>query len=282
MAQQYLVADNGQAQLGVCAKGKPVWAYDFSGAPCCGARHARDADTSTPCQSRLRMRSGRCIKHGGKSKVGVDTPGFVDGSCSTKMPRHLQAAYQRILSDPTLLSLQKDIAVDEVRLEELGFQLESGFDSSLITKTILQAESLLDYMDGPGGEFIDAPDEFRTQLEDLLTSISEGHDTEYLWQSIRTTSSHKAGLIRLEQQMLRDAKNSISADEAKVLITAIVLCVQSEAQTFHARIYNLLHENRISEAQALLKSSILSQKVASRVQEITSNPEFILGESNAR
>ena len=276
---QLTFATNGQPQLGTCRRGKPVWAYDDAGFPVCGASLAHSSGQSGPkfqCQSRFRMRSGRCRVHGGASKAGLAQPAFLNGENSTKMPRHLQSAYQRILKDPDLMSVQKDIAVDEVYLEELGAQLENGFDSLLITRVSSACENLALYLDGPNGELIEAPDEFLAQVEELLNMVAEGNDPTPIWDAIQKASSHKANLIKLEQQILRDNKNSITAEEAKVLVTAIVICVQREAANFHAQIYNTLMMGNVEEAKALLKTSLLSQKIASRVQQLTSDPEYLM------
>ena len=65
------------------------------------------------------MPNGVCRVHGGQSRAGFEHPSLKHGRYSKHLPTKAMAEFQQALHDPELLSLRNDIALVDVRLNEL-------------------------------------------------------------------------------------------------------------------------------------------------------------------
>lgn len=80
----------------------------------CGAK----TRSGEPCKG-WAMENGRCRMHGGGNPKGFAHPNTVTGRYSKHLPTRAIAEFQQALHDPELLSLRNDIALIDVRLNEL-------------------------------------------------------------------------------------------------------------------------------------------------------------------
>jgi hypothetical protein len=96
-------------------KAGPIWALNDAGEPVCGAN-----ETDGPCQCKIRIApSGRCRVHGGAP--GSGRPVSV-GIYSSSLPKHLLQDYEKILTNPDMLSMRDCIAT----IDALIMQYQRG------------------------------------------------------------------------------------------------------------------------------------------------------------
>lgn len=94
------------------------------------------APIGTPCGAKTRsggkckapaMKNGRCRMHGGATPSGIASPHFKHGQRARRgMPERFLLKYDEALNDPELLNLRTDLALFEVRIEELLNRVGTG------------------------------------------------------------------------------------------------------------------------------------------------------------
>ena len=65
----------------------------------------------------------RCRLHGGATPQGIASPHYRGKGYSQAVPKHLKDIYEARFNDPELLSLHKEIALCETRIEDLLTQI---------------------------------------------------------------------------------------------------------------------------------------------------------------
>lgn len=70
------------------------------------------------------MANGVCYHHGGTQKRGIEHHHTVTGRYSKHLPTKALASFREAMHDPELLSLHSDIALIDVRLNELVSQID--------------------------------------------------------------------------------------------------------------------------------------------------------------
>lgn len=72
-----------------------------------------------------------CRHHGGRVKAGKAHPNYKNGRTSRYVPKALRGAYAESLSDPQRLSLAREIAILDARLQQLYQSLDTkGTDTA--------------------------------------------------------------------------------------------------------------------------------------------------------
>lgn len=94
----------------------------------CGAKK-RDG---SPCKAAA-MKNGRCRIHGGKSLSGAASGTFKHGRFSTCAPAKLASKIEQGLSDPELLSLRDDVALQDAFILERLEKVKEDPDSPAAT-----------------------------------------------------------------------------------------------------------------------------------------------------
>src|SRR4051812_32142589 len=92
----------------------------------CGARMRG----GTPCHL-APMPNGRCRMHGGATPRGPALPQFKHGRYSRSLPTRLAAQYEAAQSDPVLMELRDEIALNDARLADLLGRVDTGESGSL-------------------------------------------------------------------------------------------------------------------------------------------------------
>lgn len=104
----------------------------------CGAKTRQ----GTSCQRSPARGRKRCRLHGGATPRGRASPHFKTGEHSKFLPDRLIGRYEEAQADPHLRSLRQDIAILQVRIQELCQQLKHGSPESkpiweMIAKAIM-------------------------------------------------------------------------------------------------------------------------------------------------
>ena len=74
--------------------------------------------SGTVARSQWRGRT-RCRLHGGDTPQGIASPHYRGKGYSRSIPAHLKDIYEAHFNDPDLLSLHKEIALCDTRIEDL-------------------------------------------------------------------------------------------------------------------------------------------------------------------
>jgi hypothetical protein len=220
------------------------------------------------------MANGRCRIHGGQSPSGLDSATILEGHTSSKIPHHLDNAYHRILKDPNLLSLQKDVAVAESHLEELAKDLDLGWDYELTHVVLTLCESLSIYLQSDKGQYVNMPDDFAELLAELLDRVAERSNPQATWEQIKDWTKHKSHLVRTEQHVLQQQKLNITAEQAKLLLNAVVHGMLQEVAVWKGQVLALLSSTppRIAEARQMLQKDTIGTQIAIRVRQLITEP----------
>lgn len=93
-----------------------------------GRRDNDRADKGFPCENAVVRNTRRCRFHGGRTPKGADSVHFKHGRYAKVIRKSspLSEAYQRALNDPTLLSLNDEIAVMVAKLEQVMARIQAG------------------------------------------------------------------------------------------------------------------------------------------------------------
>ena len=181
------------------------------------------------CGSPLRKKPGRfcqrwplvgrerCGLHGGLTPRGPESANYKHGLRSDYMPSALAIKYTQALSDPTLLNLDKDVALIESRLMQLLAELESpgaGWPS------IIKGASQIEAARGSGD--VNA---LKEALDGLLSAIKSGESEQNRWIEIGALIEARRRIIdTIGKQQIR-AQEALTLDRASVLFSALARAV---------------------------------------------------------
>lgn len=181
----------------------------------CGAKRRN----GEPCRNRP-MANGRCKFHGGMSPVGMASGNFTHGRYSKLLPRDLATRYRRAVKDADLLVMSDEIALLDARLGELLGAVQSGGGGA-------SWQMARDHF----GAFVVAMrggDTARVALavEDLRRVLDGGVHAEENWQLVYEVIEQRRRLVETEQRRRLAAGTMLKAEEAQVLIAALLEAVR--------------------------------------------------------
>src|SRR5262245_59312045 len=170
-----------------------------------------------PCE-RAAMANGCCEVHGGKSRKGMDHPGFKTGSFSAYLPKGMLELFEAALADETLLESREDVALLKVRVMQL---LKSG-----------ESEPLWRYVRDAWSEFIQAnkvgdKDAVKIVIRRLDQLIQRGYEDSLRWQEIYAVEHQITRTKESERRRLAEAQQMITAEEAMVFVSVLINSVRS-------------------------------------------------------
>jgi hypothetical protein len=181
----------------------------------CGARRRN----GLPCRKAGMMPSGRCRLHGGMTPHGISSPHFRTGRHCRHLPKHLKADQEQAASDAQLVSLRSELALIEVRFNDL-FKAMSKVHGPR-WKTV-----------------IGALDEFRVTLRagdkkakklafaklcKLIRSGSDGQATyDGLWVEVLELIQDKRKVAKVEWKRLAALKNLLPLPDVLTVLVAFL------------------------------------------------------------
>jgi hypothetical protein len=189
----------------------------LSDGPRCLARTKR---TSQPCQAKA-MANGRCRLHGGKSLRGLASPRWTSGRHSQALPAGLQDAYERALADPDLLALRSELALVDVRIDDLLQGLGRGESTDLWERLGAALEPLeTAQREGDAATACAA-------LGELLDVVHEGTAVGATWAAIFDALERRRRLAETERRRVEALQATLTAEEALALIGAVAASVKA-------------------------------------------------------
>lgn len=176
----------------------------------CGAK----TRNGTPCQA-APMINGRCRMHGGATPNGFDLPHTKAGRYSVYLPKNLAGQFDTAVSDPQILNLNANIALLDVRLNELLTQLADNET----TESWNELGNLL----GPLSKAIEERNGSKAValMERVLQSWQSFYSNKETWQEIIEVSEARRRLTESERKRLIDMDLVLHADRAYMLVAFI-------------------------------------------------------------
>jgi hypothetical protein len=132
-------------------------------------------------------------------------------------------------------------------------------------------EQIQDLLDSPQGAEIDGPPLLLELLSTLLDTAAEGSNPKAIYDEIFRVTAHKSKLIQIEQQILHQAKTTISVDQAKALVMAITNTILTEVDNFQALLLSKMEAGLYTEVKNLLRQTQVSRTMSLKVRAITAD-----------
>lgn len=166
------------------------------------------------------MTNGRCRLHGGLSLSGRAHPAFKHGRYSKHLPAGLAKLYKQSQNDPDLLSIAGEINLVDARLLELIAKLRSGECGAAWSALRNVAKEFRAAQQAKDGDAMAAA------LSEMLRLIDAGFGDWMLWKEVGDQVDRRARLVSQEHRRLSELEQMIPAENAMVLISAIVEVVR--------------------------------------------------------
>jgi hypothetical protein len=199
--------------------GTKVWARNEAGKPVCNARRNSEEGKRLKkrCQSTMVLPlTGRCLRHGGKTRRGVTHQRFKHGKYSAAIPKSIREEFHRYLSDPDYLSLREDIAITKVRLQNILTGLENAVDAVTVRKLYSLARKMKTAMQCE--DIVAEANELRKLCMVFCGLIDQGRDSVAYGRQLETSQTHLRNLIETERKRVESGYRQINVEVVMTLV----------------------------------------------------------------
>ena len=138
----------------------------------------------------------KCYLHGGASLRGEAHPNFKTGRYSKVIPTHLREAYERSINDKKLTQLVEQLALCDVREQELVEQLSEGG----IAAALKRVDSATREMDKLLASDEADSEALRKVFGKLRTEVGEIRNNESTWEKIHENMERRRTLAETENR----------------------------------------------------------------------------------
>src|SRR5215204_6532067 len=146
----------------------------------CGATTRR----ATPCKNPS-MANGRCRMHGGLTPRGTDLPQFKHGRYSKSLPDRMVERYEQALADEERHDLADEIALAEMKVDDLLAGIKHGESDRLWLK--LRSLEM---------KMRNAPEEKSAgYLTEIIRIIQQGGSEALAWQDVEQWVTRKQRVV---------------------------------------------------------------------------------------
>lgn len=192
----------------------------------CGAKRKN----GEPCQQ-WGMANGRCRLHGGNARRGLAHPGLKHGRYSKDVPTRFSEMLATSLTDPDLLNLSEEIALETMRTRDLLRRVDSGESGALwndLRKAWSELRAAQRAKDTIG---------VNTIMTEIETLIGRGTDDAAVWREIGSSMDRRRKLVDTERRRRIDMQTMMTAERAGVMfyaLTEVILRHVHEPDTLNA------------------------------------------------
>lgn len=174
--------------------------------------------TGFPCRGKA-MTNGRCRFCGGKARRGVAHPKWKGGAYSKYMPKGVATRYKAAMVDPDLLSARDEIALVQLRIQDLMGKLKDGGTAELWDSLKLEFVSVEAAIRAGDPAALDKG------LKRLGEIIEDGSATEEVWGEMYEAIEAKTRVSEREWRRLRDLRQFMTVQQSMDLVSYLVECV---------------------------------------------------------
>ena len=165
------------------------------------------------------MSNGRCRFCGGNAKRGAAHPKWKGGAYSKYMPKGVATRYKAAMTDPDLLSARDEIALVQLRIQDLMGKLKDGGTAGLWDALRLK------FIDVEAAIRAGDPAALDKGLMSLGQIIEEGSDAEQVWGEMYEAIEAKTKVSEREWRRLRDLRQFMTVQQSMDLVSYLVECV---------------------------------------------------------
>lgn len=160
--------------------------------------------------------------HGGKHPKGIASPHYKTGRYSKVLPARLSARYEEARQDAALLELRDEIGLVDSRLSDLIGRVDTG-ESGAIWQALKAA-----YLDLLRAKH--DPAKAALALHAIGELITRGHADYAAWGEIAAVLEQRRRLVESERKRLIELQQTISVNQAMVLVTALLSSIKTHVQ----------------------------------------------------
>jgi predicted nucleic acid-binding Zn-ribbon protein len=182
--------------------------YELWECPECGEPRA--------CRRPVSAEGQRCRVHGGASPAGIASPHFKHGRRGKYLPTRLLERYEEAVGDSELLALRDEIALIDVRINELLERIDTGESAALWAQLGAKFEKMQQAyasQDDSG---------FARAVKGLGAIIEQGGRADQVWDDIGNVIEQRRKLVESERKRLVDMQQMLTAEQAMTLLAAVV------------------------------------------------------------
>lgn len=188
---------------------------------------ARSKRTGERCKRRVASAPWVCCMHGGKTPVGPGSPSWKSGKFSTRVPRDLLEAYERVFDDEVLLGLRHSRALLLSRLDELmrivdgGSGVHSAEVMGQVRRTWMELAPHLPRLLKKGNVGNTHPSVSR--MNDLMKDLTQVEDN---WREAFELIDEYSKIGERESRVIARSSESMSKAEAAALVGFLAASVR--------------------------------------------------------
>ncbi len=171
--------------------------------------------TGKPCKAQVVEGRNVCYHHGGKTPRGMGLPQTTHGGYSIDLPTRLQSTYLATESDPRLLDLTADLALNRAFMQDALAGLDSG-ESGRLLKALKETWSDLQRANREkDGEAA------RLALNEIGTLINHGYGAYAARDEAMDISERRRKLVESEQKRRVAMQDMIDSKQAMMLVVRL-------------------------------------------------------------
>ena len=174
--------------------------------------------TGYPCRGKA-MANRRCRFCGGNARRGAAHPKWKGGAYSKYMPKGVADRYKSAMVDPDLLSARDEIALVQLRIQDLMGKLKDGGTAEMwqeLRDEFVNVEAAIRAGD---------PGALDKSLKALGTVIEAGSTAEEVWSEMYEAIEAKTKVSEREWRRLRDLRQFMTVQQSMDLVSYLVECV---------------------------------------------------------
>ena len=169
----------------------------------------------------VRGGNGRCERHNGRAKRGVEHHSYINGKHSKYLPYPFADTYKEAQSDETLLSVRDEIALSDAMIMSLLPTLETG---ESVDAWKAMGDITRDLKDAYYGEDSSGMAHGIDAMENLVTQQM----THYAaYDAINKQADHRRKLVETEQKISLQGERAISVELFAQLMSQIFHVIET-------------------------------------------------------
>lgn len=146
---------------------------------------------------------------------GIAHPSYKTGRYSQVMAGDLRGRYHEALTNPRLLSLTDDIALQEARKAELLAALGQTVGVETWAQLKAAREALV------AAQATGDTEAMQAHWDMISALIERGHRTEEIWEEIRKTDEVRKQLVQAEMKTMLGLQQMITVQQHMVMVGAL-------------------------------------------------------------
>ena len=158
-----------------------------------------------------------CLLHGGRYPRGVAHKRYKHGGRSQYLPLRYHAQYAAAVEDQDLMSLRRDIATAEVRVQALLERLATGESATAWTR--LQELLLPQLVHAVTQGLTQTVQATMHDIRDLATHAVRDGDA---WKEVLQVQTLRAQLVMMEHKRLQEVSTTVSTDQLALLLGVLM------------------------------------------------------------